>query len=375
MVSQEPPIKESRSCQNGGLVIHDLPLANTANGELLSVRELAAAVVSMRRIGVRDRNLIIGLLRHAIECHPGLLGLWCVFEPDAFDGDDPCFLGHPGHDSTGRFTPRWDRNDSTLRLGCSCGHDSPELGGWYSLTRDSRQEVVFGPYDEKVLTGLSVLCLSRIAPILERGHFIGAAGLDVSLDSLLPQPGENHSPLLEAAEAFFERWHIVLDENGRIEFASPRARRLFGLYAGRIRNGQLPPALVCRLNKLDGATVSMRVGGEESELVVTGMRHPHTGRRILSLEEKVRSGHTRPFGRVLSNREHEVLEWLEQGKSNSEMAIILGISEHTVRHHIERIFAKLGVENRRAAMTCAQGARIGARNFISRVPDLAASLG
>lgn len=343
--------------------------------ELLSVRELAAAVLSMRKIGVRDRNLIVGLLRHAIEAQPGLLGLWCVFEPDAFDGDDAAFAGQPGHDSAGRFIPRWDRNEGALRLGCSCGHDSAELGGWYSLTRDSRQEVVFGPYDEKALTGLSVLCLSRVAPILERDRFIGAAGLDVSLDSLLPKPGESQSPLLEAAETFFERWHVVAGEDGKIDFASPRARRLLGTYVGRSRNGHLPPALASRLYTLDHGTVYLSFVHDGAELVIAAMRNPHTGQRILSLEEKVRSGAARPFGAMLSQREQEVLGWLEQGKSNAEIALILGISEHTVRHHIERIFVKLGVENRRAATTCAQSARTGGRDFISRVPDSIASLG
>ncbi len=113
----------------------------------------------------------------------------------------------------------------------------------------------------------------------------------------------------------------------------------------------------------------------EGELVVAAMRHPHTGQRILSMEEKSQSSQARPFGAVLSRREQEVLEWLEQGKSNGEIALILGISEHTVRHHIERIFVKLGVENRRAAMTFAHGARSGERTFISRVPDLGLSLG
>jgi DNA-binding CsgD family transcriptional regulator len=55
----------------------------------------------------------------------------------------------------------------------------------------------------------------------------------------------------------------------------------------------------------------------------------------------------------LSKREREVLEWVSCGKSNMEISIILGISAHTVKHHMEKIFAKLGVENRHAAMLCA----------------------
>jgi DNA-binding CsgD family transcriptional regulator len=51
----------------------------------------------------------------------------------------------------------------------------------------------------------------------------------------------------------------------------------------------------------------------------------------------------------LTPREAEVLLWLAQGKTNPEIARILGIRPYTVRTHVERIFTKLGVNNRHAA--------------------------
>jgi DNA-binding NarL/FixJ family response regulator len=51
----------------------------------------------------------------------------------------------------------------------------------------------------------------------------------------------------------------------------------------------------------------------------------------------------------LTSREAEVLSWVAQGKSNSEISIILGAAEPTVKKHLEHIFEKLGVENRNAA--------------------------
>ena len=51
----------------------------------------------------------------------------------------------------------------------------------------------------------------------------------------------------------------------------------------------------------------------------------------------------------LTGKESEVLLWVAQGKSNGEVALILGISEATVKKHLENIFAKLGVEKRGAA--------------------------
>lgn len=51
----------------------------------------------------------------------------------------------------------------------------------------------------------------------------------------------------------------------------------------------------------------------------------------------------------LTNREAEVLLWIAQGKSNGDIAGILGASEPTVKKHVSNIFEKLGVENRNAA--------------------------
>jgi hypothetical protein len=55
----------------------------------------------------------------------------------------------------------------------------------------------------------------------------------------------------------------------------------------------------------------------------------------------------------LTPRESEVLIWVAQGKTNSDVAAILGITPHTVRTHLERVFEKLGVETRQAAGLCA----------------------
>ncbi len=52
-------------------------------------------------------------------------------------------------------------------------------------------------------------------------------------------------------------------------------------------------------------------------------------------------------------REAEILSWVVQGKTNPEIAVILGIQLTTVKKHLESIFARLGVENRTAAVTLA----------------------
>ena len=51
----------------------------------------------------------------------------------------------------------------------------------------------------------------------------------------------------------------------------------------------------------------------------------------------------------LSEREAEVLYWVAAGKTSPVISKILGIRHDTVRAHLKKIFAKLGVENRLSA--------------------------
>ena len=56
---------------------------------------------------------------------------------------------------------------------------------------------------------------------------------------------------------------------------------------------------------------------------------------------------------ALTPREVEVLSWLAKGKTNRDIADILGMSPRTVNKHLEHIFEKLGVETRTAAAAVA----------------------
>jgi DNA-binding NarL/FixJ family response regulator len=51
----------------------------------------------------------------------------------------------------------------------------------------------------------------------------------------------------------------------------------------------------------------------------------------------------------LTEREAETLLWVAQGKSNADIALILGNSEKTVKKTLGHIFEKLGLESRTAA--------------------------
>jgi DNA-binding NarL/FixJ family response regulator len=77
------------------------------------------------------------------------------------------------------------------------------------------------------------------------------------------------------------------------------------------------------------SVVSARVGGHEVRV------------------EALRTGRTDRH--LLTPRQREVASALMDGKSNVEIGQQFGISEHTVRRHVEEILRRLGVANRRAA--------------------------
>jgi DNA-binding NarL/FixJ family response regulator len=52
----------------------------------------------------------------------------------------------------------------------------------------------------------------------------------------------------------------------------------------------------------------------------------------------------------LTERESEVLGLLARGLANKQIAVSLGISEHTVKFHVSSIYAKLNVTNRTEAV-------------------------
>ena len=62
-------------------------------------------------------------------------------------------------------------------------------------------------------------------------------------------------------------------------------------------------------------------------------------------------GHAPPPAGDLTAREREVLGLVAEGLANKSIAQRLGISEHTVKFHMNAIMGKLGVQSRTEAVT------------------------
>ena len=90
--------------------------------------------------------------------------------------------------------------------------------------------------------------------------------------------------------------------------------------------------------------------------LAAAIRAAHQGRMTLSpeaAEALVRAKTESQEMSVLTEREREVLKLMVDGMDNAEIASTLVVSLSTVKYHISNILAKLGVENRVAAVTTA----------------------
>lgn len=83
------------------------------------------------------------------------------------------------------------------------------------------------------------------------------------------------------------------------------------------------------------------------------IRSAYRGETVLSpgAATRLASDQQTPVTNPLSPRETEVLGQIARGQSNAEVGASLFISEATVKTHLVRIFDKLGVSDRTAAVT------------------------
>ncbi len=100
---------------------------------------------------------------------------------------------------------------------------------------------------------------------------------------------------------------------------------------------------------LQAGAKSYLIKDTPKEGIVTMIRDVYAGIQSLpvNIAEKLQKRRERDS---LSQREIETLQLLAKGKSNKEIANALGISEATVKTHLQNLFLKLGVHDRVSAV-------------------------
>ncbi|MDZ4282984.1 response regulator transcription factor [Hydrogenophaga sp.] len=189
------------------------------------------------------------------------------------------------------------------------------------------------------------------------------------------QGAVERSQARNALDAFGYATITVRESDGRLMWQTPLARDLLRNYCGT-ESPTTPPAVLQWLRRHLGEASEQRepprLTLENGPRRLTFRLHQRVGDEdgdvdaggdwLIVMQEtsdaSVLSSVAGAFG--LTAREAEVLYWVVKGKINRDIGDIIGASPATVKKHLERIYAKLGVETRTAAAAMA----------INRVPLL-----
>jgi DNA-binding NarL/FixJ family response regulator len=161
------------------------------------------------------------------------------------------------------------------------------------------------------------------------------------------------------------RFLLAVSRHGKIMWATPQAQKLLtdNLAAGAGDELVLPEPMLQWLEQAQKgkpgsktpATASFP-DNEQLQLQYMGKLGPNEFLLRLAKDSSTNTSAQFSSELGLTTREGEVLSWLAKGKTNRDIAQILGLSPRTVDKHLEQIYAKLGVENRTAAAAIATSA-------------------
>ncbi len=128
-------------------------------------------------------------------------------------------------------------------------------------------------------------------------------------------------------------------------------------YIARIRKYHFKNAAVHGLVDLQGAMASFfcfvdipeKLGPRHAYLLRFLVPHLHVA-LIRSMDTMEKMNSASDAQELLSDRQKEVLYWIYKGKTNWEIASIMGLSEYATKYHVSHILAKLNVANRAQAV-------------------------
>jgi DNA-binding NarL/FixJ family response regulator len=161
------------------------------------------------------------------------------------------------------------------------------------------------------------------------------------------------------------RFLLAVSRQGKILWATPQAQKLLSdnLAAESDDELELPAPMLEWLEQVQRGRAGAKTQSSASFPNNEALRLQYMGKAgpnefLLRLAKDTSANIPAEFSEELglTSREGEVLSWLSKGKTNRDIAQILGLSPRTVDKHLEQIYAKLGVENRTAAAAIAVNA-------------------
>jgi DNA-binding NarL/FixJ family response regulator len=227
---------------------------------------------------------------------------------------------------------------------------------------------------EAGLSNVPVIFMTGLAETEHIVRGLEAGGVDyvtkpIAIEEMLARIRVHlaNARLTQSARAALDvsgRYLLAVNRQGKVMWATPQAQKLLADSLGPAAGDEtvLPEALQQWLEQAQvGKSASMAATApfrDHPELRLHYVGNAGPNEFLLRLAKDAAHNLPAEFSSELglTTREGEVLSWLAKGKTNRDIAQILGLSPRTVDKHLEQIYAKLGVENRTAAAAIATNA-------------------
>ena len=222
------------------------------------------------------------------------------------------------------------------------------------------------------LSNVPVIFMTGLAETDHIVHGLEAGGVDyvtkpIVIQEMLARIRVHlaNARLTQSARAALDvsgRFLFAVSRQGKIMWATPQAQKLLAdhLPAATDDELELPPSMLQWLEQTQKSATGSKAQAPASfpdnpQLQLQYMGKSGPNEFLLRLAKDSSPDLPAKFSSELglTTREGEVLSWLSKGKTNRDIAQILGLSPRTVDKHLEQIYAKLGVENRTAAAAIA----------------------
>jgi DNA-binding response OmpR family regulator/DNA-binding CsgD family transcriptional regulator len=222
------------------------------------------------------------------------------------------------------------------------------------------------------LSNVPVIFMTGLAETEHIVHGLEAGGVDyvtkpIVIEEMLARIRVHlaNARLTQSARTALDvsgRFLLAVSRQGKIVWATPQAQKLFSenLTAGTDGELVLPDPMLqwlelAQKGKTGSKAPDMAAFPNNEQLRLQYMGKLGPNEFLLRLAKDSSANTPAEFSSELglTTREGEVLSWLSKGKTNRDIAQILGLSPRTVDKHLEQIYAKLGVENRTAAAAIA----------------------
>ncbi|MCG8636584.1 MAG: methyl-accepting chemotaxis protein [Desulfobacterales bacterium] len=225
-----------------------------------TARALAYASQNMKiKNQLIKRETLLNMMEGMLENNPGYLGIWTVWEPNAFDGLDSEYQGATGHTAQGRFVPYWNRVGGVHLEACV-----DMTGEWYTRARDTKKEVIMDPFSYEV-GGKQIMLVSVCVPIIVNGRSIGVTGVDFSMDQI--------AALVNDITPYGTGYAVLATGGGMIA-AHPDMEK-----AGKMIKDNYPDTVGNALGKRETTHVNfnLETTGDDSVLTITPLKVGTTG--------------------------------------------------------------------------------------------------